>query len=136
MRSYPKGDATLVSKYFQAHELDCRCSYPDCETTYVDDDLMAKADALRDAVGCPVVITDGNRCPRYQQDLKARGYETSSGVSQHELFKALDLTTGRHTGLELEAAARKVGFKAVGVGKTFIHADLRDDKERRWSYSY
>lgn len=41
---------------------------------------------------------------------------------------------GPLTGLELEKAARAVGFKAVGIGHNWVHLDIRMDKERRWEY--
>lgn len=59
------------------------------------------------------------------------GFETSAGVSQHELGNAADITS---------MSFKRLGemlpeeFNAIGTGRTFYHVDTRDDKERRWSY--
>lgn len=136
MKTYPKGSDILVSKYFHAREFDCPCTNPECTETHIDDVMLSQADAMRDELGCPVIITSGNRCKAYQADLKARGFETAAGPSQHEEFHAFDCRTGKHTGDQLEQVARRHGFFAVGVGKTFVHCDMRNDKMRRWVYSY
>jgi uncharacterized protein YcbK (DUF882 family) len=136
VKSYPKGSQDLVSKHFKAHELDCPCSAETCKETLVDCQMMEQMDAIRDEMGVPVKITSGNRCAAHQAELKARGCETAVGISQHELGMAVDFETGQHTGEELEQVARRHGFVAVGVGKRFIHADMRADKIRRWTYSY
>ncbi len=91
---------------------------------------------MREALRKPLAITSGYRCHAYQQELKARGYETAVGVSQHELGRAADLVCPDLTGEELARTARACGFKAVGTGRKFIHVDLRADKERAWNYSY
>ena len=76
----------------------------------------------------------GYRCARYQEILRRKGFETSTGISQHELGRAADITCHGLNGNDLEVYAREAGFKAVGVGARFIHVDLRDDVERRWEY--
>lgn len=136
MQTFQKGSEEFVSKDFRAREFDCPCTDPECIQTSIDPTLIQMLQNTRDILAVPMHITSGNRCAAYQQILKDRGYETASGISTHQEFKAADFTTGQHSGEELETAARTAGFKAVGVGKTFVHCDTRDDKERRWTYSY
>jgi uncharacterized protein YcbK (DUF882 family) len=133
MKTYPKGSNEQLCAGFKAYEFDCPCDY--CKETPIDDELVLRLQELRELLGFPIKITSGYRCERYQNELKARGYETAKGISQHQLGKAADIKTGHHTGKELEAAARKVGFLAVGVGKEFIHVDLRPE-HHSWAYSY
>lgn len=129
--SYKKGSDQEVSRYFTAHEFDCPCA--NCERTPIDDTLLKQLDAMRDALACPIFIDSGYRCDRHQYELAKAGYETAKGISTHQVGKAADIRTGKHTGLELEAAAREAGFTSVGVGKTWAHVDVRAG-ERRWTY--
>jgi uncharacterized protein YcbK (DUF882 family) len=131
-RSHLKNSCEFISKNFQAFEFDCPCKR--CKETIIDYDLPALVQKIRDACNCPVQITSGYRCGKYQDQLRAEGLETSTGISQHEKGRAADIWTGKHSGEELEKIARRIGFRAVGVGKAFIHVDLRDDKDRRWTY--
>ncbi len=131
---YTKGSSARVGRHFKAHEFDCPCTH--CEGTSIDPELVKLLDKLRDALRSPIQITSAYRCDWYQSDLKRRGYETAKGLSTHQMGQAADLLSGSLTGAELEAAARKVGFRAVGVGKKFVHVDMRSDKDRRWKYTY
>lgn len=133
---YPKGSAIKVGKHFEALEFDCKCSDTSCSRTVIDMDLISKLDAVHEDLGCAVHITSGNRCAAYQKKLKEEGYETAVGISQHQLGRAADFRTNKHSGDELAAAARRAGFKAVGIGKRWMHADLRSDRERCWYYKY
>lgn len=137
MKTFQKGSKEMASRHFMACEFDCPCTDIACTTTMLDEQLLDQADAMRDELGCPMEITSGNRCAFYQAQLKSRGYETAVGISQHQLGKAFDCKTATHTGDALEQVARRHGFQSVGVGKRFIHADMRMDKPgRRWTYSY
>lgn len=132
---FPKGSKEKLSEYFVGSEFDCPCT--ECSVTLCDSRLVEKLTEVRRAIGRAIKITSGYRCASYQNNLRLRGYETATGVSQHELGRAADFVAGNDAsvgGKELERLARAAGFKAVGVGNTFVHVDLRDDKERRWEY--
>jgi zinc D-Ala-D-Ala carboxypeptidase len=130
---YPKNSSFRLSEHFTAREFDCPCKDPKCTETFVSQELVDKLEKLRKLTG-PLTVTSGYRCRYYQEDLERRGYETAKN-SQHLLGKAADVTTKKMGGAALEGIARMCGFKAVGVGKTFIHVDLRSDKDRVWSYT-
>jgi hypothetical protein len=148
IRRYAKGSRQHVQMSFEAGEFDCRCTRPECNFTLIDEDLVLALQRLHNEVLLPIHITEGFRCAARQAELRgARNadgtpkYLTANGTSSHELGMAADLRTGKHSGVELEALARKVGFKAVGVGERFIHVDTRDilttpEKTRRWVYPY
>lgn len=127
----PAGANIQLSKSFSSAEFeDITCSY-----VILHLDLIAKLQALREHLMAPIKITSGFRSSTKQAALKAAGYETAAGPSTHEYGCAADINAyGRFTGAQLETAARAVGFKAVGVAKTWIHVDLRADKVRRWEY--
>lgn len=135
VNTYQKGSNAILSTHFKSSEFDCKC--PQCTETKIDSDLITLLEKIRENTG-PLKITSGYRCSHYQTELRLRGYETAVGVSQHELGRAADVTgeDTEYSGAQLEQLARNAGFKAVGVGRSWVHVDLRNEKERRWTYSY
>lgn len=133
IKTFPKGTREKVAANFLAHEFDCPCEFPECKETLINEELPRLLQAMRDEMHCRIDITNGYRCQAYQDDLAKRGYETAT-KSMHLEGGAADISSRKHKGYELEEIARAAGFKAVGVGKTFIHCDVRNDKERRWGY--
>jgi len=134
MTSYQKGSNVQLSDHFNSNELDCKC--PQCTTTQIDPALITALEAIRAKTG-PLIITSGYRCQHHQDELRASGAETATGISQHTIGRAADVTTAdsRLSGVEIETIARSVGIRAVGVAKSWAHIDLRDDKDRRWTYN-
>lgn len=130
---YKKKENRQLSQHFNSSEFDCPCT--NCKHTLIDLTMIEQLEKMRDLLGTKLVVTSGFRCPEYQQELKLKGYETAAGVSQHELGRAADVTNGVALGLELEEAASKAGFLAIGRGKHWVHVDMRTGKERRWSYA-
>lgn len=130
----PKRSQQWLAPNFVARDFDCPCEY--CTETLVEMDLVMGLQEIRDRVESPVFISKGGgyRCARYQQILRDKGYETSVGPSQHELGRAADITCHGLSGLDLEAHAHEAGFMAIGVGKGFIHVDLRPE-HHRWAYT-
>jgi uncharacterized protein YcbK (DUF882 family) len=90
---------------------------------------------MRKELGQPLIILSAYRCKEQQEKLRAEGKQTSKGVSQHELGRAVDLMSNGKTTEELVDSAVKAGFKSIGLARGWIHVDLRDDKERRWKYA-
>lgn len=131
---YPKGSQEQISKDFKAREMDCPCGK--CSVTIIDDELPVRLQKLRDALDQALKINSGYRCDDYQANLKARGFETAAGRSTHQDGRAVDIESSGKSGNELEVLARAAGFKAVGVARHWAHIDLRDDKERFWTYAY
>lgn len=132
VRSYPKSKKIPLSAHFDSSEFDCGCSH--CKETWIEQCLVERLESLRDVLGCPILINSGYRCGHHQGELRERGYPTAKGKSTHEMGMAADITTGRHNSDQLEDAARKAGFKAVGIGDGWVHVDSRDDCERKWTY--
>jgi uncharacterized protein YcbK (DUF882 family) len=131
---FPKGSDERVGPHFLAKEFDCPCD--NCSHTFIDPRLPELLERFRQILGVPLVLHRGcgYRCEYYEQRLRDAGFETAKKRSTHEDGKAADISTGKHSGRELEAAARKAGFRAVGVGHTFVHVDTRADRDRRWTY--
>ena len=109
--------------YFSDDDFDCVC----CGKNWTDFTLIDRLDKLRAEYGAPVKIVSGYRCEEHN---KAVGGVANS---QHVLGKAADISAANLDKL-YEIACRH--FKAVGDGRSkgFIHLDLRQDKQRRWTY--
>lgn len=130
---YRKGATIAISEHFKSYEFNCKCSNPDCYFTYIDDSLISFLEVMRGTINRPITITSGYRCQKHQDAIKASEIETAKKVSTHVMGGAVDIYTG-DLGIELEKKARKAGFKAVGVADTWVHVDVRGDKDRYWKY--
>lgn len=131
----PKDCIKKLSEDFAFYEFDCPCMRVSCDKTVVSKEMIDMIQKLREYTKFPISITSGYRCKEYQQDLRDKGYETSKGPSSHELGIAADILCGAYDGKQLAELAEKVGFKNIGIGRRFIHVDLREDGPRRWEYT-
>lgn len=118
-----------ISEHFNSEEFEDGFSIH----VLVDLRLINILERMRLKTG-PLKITSGYRSESKQAQLKSKGYHTAKGISTHMVGAAVDIKALNLTGLELEVIARDSGIKAVGVGKNWIHIDLRSDKTRRWEY--
>jgi len=126
-----KGDKSPIGNTsFYKSEFECHCHFPTCINQVIATSLVDKLEEASRQFP-DLVVTSGYRCPAYQKQLAAGGAETARGVSQHELGRAADLTSKQLAALQSYVL---ILFHAVGIARTFVHVDLRDDKERRWTY--
>jgi zinc D-Ala-D-Ala carboxypeptidase len=129
--TWSKGTDEPISSHFRSSEFECDCSYA-CGEQRVAKLLIDKLERIREHIGQPLIITSGYRCSRHQAELRSLGFQTAKTTSQHELGKAADVRCAHLT--TLYPLCEKE-FKAIGMAKTFLHLDLRDDKVRRWTYA-
>lgn len=120
-----------LSTHFTSKEMECQCSYHDCLIQTISQDILDKIERVRVSYGMPIAVTSGYRCKKHQADLTSQGYQTATN-SQHCLGNAVDVRGPLLKNLELELAKE---FMALGIARSFIHADLRADKVRRWYYN-
>lgn len=129
----PRGGMFRLSQHFWAYEFDCRCGK--CEYTLVAQSLVDRLERLRALTGYGIDVINGYRCEAYQENLRARGYETAKGVSSHQKGLAADIVCGAFDGKMLAEKARKAGFRNIGTGRRFIHVDEREGGPREWGYN-
>lgn len=127
----PKNDSALLTRDFRAFEFDCPCR--NCQSTLVSEELLLKLQVIRDILKSPIKINSGYRCEEHQKELEALGYETAP-YSQHLRGCAADIQSIPYPGVYLERVAKQAGFRAIGVGQSWIHVDTRKDKDRQWEY--
>ena len=85
--------------------------------------LLEKLDYLRGAIGYPVIVSCGYRCPYHNEEV--------GGVpdSQHVLGNAADIYVDGLSVDELADACVKACFDGIGryYSSQFVHVDVRSD---------
>lgn len=131
-----KGDVYSLDKdnYFKTSEFTCHCKNKSCKEQKISKELISKLVELRKTVNEPLIVTSGFRCAEYQDQLRRQGENTVvAKKSQHEEGCAADV---KPTRMKIPVFLNLVAklFKSIGIASTFLHLDLRSDKERRWNY--
>jgi len=122
------------SKYFSYDEMKCKCG---CDQAPMDQQLMTTLDNIRQALGKPIIISSGYRCPNHPIEAK------KSKPGAHATGKAADLAVDREDAYKVLMAAffmdiKRVGVQQKGSGR-FIHLDTADAQDgfpspTVWSY--
>ena len=106
----------MISKYFKESEFTCRCG---CGFNAIDQNLVYILDDIREYIGKPISIESGCRCLNHN---RAVGSKDSSA---HVEGKAVDIKCAdskyRYV---LVAMLLAKGIKRIGIGNTFVHADI------------
>lgn len=121
--------AKITAKYFSEAEFR-RCT-PPCSLQDMDQQLMRQLDAAREAAGIPFVLNSAYRSVAYE---KTKG---RAGTSSHCKGLAVDIRcNGDANRWKVVAALMDNGFTRIGIGKTYVHADLDRAKTQRviWHY--
>ncbi|MGD0263553.1 MAG: D-Ala-D-Ala carboxypeptidase family metallohydrolase [Candidatus Methylomirabilota bacterium] len=127
-----------LSEHFSKSEFACKCG---CGADAVDPELITRLEQLRAALGSPIVILSGCRCPAWnakQGEAKPDSAHLTD-PAQSEICQAADVQTptGHDRFAVLAAAVSAGGFRRVGIGRTFIHMDIDHWKPQDdvWLYS-
>ena len=112
-------------KYFELSEFDCQ----ETGKNKMSHPFLHRLDELRERCGFPFTITSGYRSSTHSAEVK------KTTVGQHVLGVAADIAVkdGNQKYLVIKYAM-ELGFKGVGVAKTFIHVDDRRGVPVVWSY--
>ena len=107
-------------KYFSKTEFDCQVT----GENDMDPDFLEKLDALRLACGFAFMISSGYRHPTLHPIEAAKKVPGThaQGIAADILVKNANQ---RYCIVEKATA---LGFKGVGVHKSFVHVDIRDVK--------
>ncbi len=82
-------------------------------------ELLERLQALRDALGRPVIINSGYRNPAHNTAVGG------SPTSYHLRGMAADIRVAGMSPQALAMAAREAGFRGVIAYATFVHVDVR-----------
>lgn len=122
VKVYQKGVQTRLGPHFLSTEFDCKCSYPECTLTYVDDDLVYKLEKKRVRWGEAIHLLSGFRCTRHNQAVGGKA------GSQHLQGKAADVRVDKKP--PHEVADDCEDFDGLGRYESFTHVDVRGYRAR------
>lgn len=118
-----------MSRYFSESEFR-RCE-PPCSEKNMNPTFMARLDSLREKCGIPLVIN----CAYRSRDWDLR--KGRSGNSAHTKGVAVDIRCNASaTRFKIVSAALELGFKRIGIGKTFVHLDADVDLPQGVMFDY
>ncbi len=115
---YRKGLKRKLTKNILQKEVDCKCQYPDCLNTFINERSLDSFEKLRVSCGHRKIrITSGYRCQRHNRNVDGEDN------SRHKLGLALDLEPPKAITLDEFAYRAKDFFYYVKVYKedNFIH---------------
>lgn len=127
---YDKGNPTQLTKNFNTTDFDCKCVYPDCKITLIDDDLLDGLEELWDMVG-EFQINSGYRCEKHNKDVKGeKGSKHLIGIAA-DIESLKGLTGPEMSRYVLQIPAFEKG--GLGVAEHWLHCDVRKIRGR-WTY--
>jgi uncharacterized protein YcbK (DUF882 family) len=107
--------------HFRPDEFAC----PHCGVHLIRPVLLFRLELLRKAIGKPLPIVSGYRCPEHNRAVGG------APDSQHMYGSAVDIPLG----LVTVNQAAQAGFIGIGTQHgTVRHLDIRDGTVARWSY--
>jgi len=113
-------------KFFSENEFNCSC----CGKRVISANLVLKLDLAREIAETRFVITSGYRCPKHNKEV--------GGVknSAHMSGLAVDIVVPDNVArLNILKGLIIAGFRRIGIGKDFIHADIDKSKiNNLWLY--
>ena len=124
-------------RHFREHEFQCRCS---CGSNQIQPGLIYKLDDLRAALGAPVNISSGYRCPAHNDRVSSTGIH-----GPHTTGLAADVRCHGPSAHQIIKLALAAGFTGIGISQKgdpatrFVHLDMIPDSHshrRPWIWSY
>jgi len=122
--------------FFKLSEFACLCG---CKANLIQHDFVDKLEHLREALGFPLVVRSGYRCPAHNARVS-----TTGATGPHTTGRAVDVAVfGRQAFLLIEQAMLDGEFTGVGISqrgdqaRRFIHLDDLSEERFRptvWSY--
>ncbi len=126
IRQFPKNHDEPLSADFRLKEFHCRCDRPDCQVTYISEELVNGLQIIRNDLG-PLLIDSAFRCVVHNREVGGKP------DSKHLLGIAADVRHYRLPAIEIRIAALEIEvFEQGGIGeyKDFVHLDVRGTSAR------
>jgi zinc D-Ala-D-Ala carboxypeptidase len=117
--------------HFKSYEFECKCG---CGLDKVDRKFLWKLNQAREEANIPFSLSSGCRCEQRNKD--EGGYKTSDHLPRPYCEGADIKVSNSRDRFKVVDAAISVGFKRIGIAKTFIHLGSRELNPQRviWVY--
>ena len=110
-----------LSKNFSDDEFACK----HCGKVITNAKLIKCLQDLRDAIGQPIIVNSGFRCPEHNRAIGG------AKNSYHCFGMAADIRSAGMSPEDLATRAREIeGIRGLGIYATWIHVDVRDSPNR------
>ena len=119
----------ITAKYFTESEFK-KCT-PSCSLQDMNQETMNRLDRAREIAGIPFVLNSAYRSPKWEQD------HDRSGDGSHPHRRAVDIRCNTYQNrMKIVFALLKAGFRRIGIGRTYVHADDDPTKTQDviWDY--
>jgi uncharacterized protein YcbK (DUF882 family) len=126
--------------HFAPHEFICQGLTCCGGAERMDGDFVLRLDALRKALGKPLLVTSGYRCPEHNDRVSSTGR-----TGPHTTGRAADLALVGRDAFVVLRMAFDFGFTGIGLkqhgphGRRFVHLDTLPDapgQPRPWVWTY
>jgi zinc D-Ala-D-Ala carboxypeptidase len=116
----------MTLRYFHREDFDCA----ETGENEIKGSFLLLIDELRHRCGFPFIVNSGYRDPLHS----AEASKPTPGTHTSGIAADIRVSGGKQRGKIVEEAIA-MGFKGIGVAKTFVHVDTRDvDDLTMWSY--
>jgi len=112
-------------KYFKVEDFDCQ----ETGENRMESEFIERLDELREACGFPFIITSGYRAPSHSIEKR----KAKPGTHAQGIAADIRVSGGVQRRIIIEKAI-ELGFNGIGVAKTFVHVDIREDAPVIWCY--
>lgn len=112
-------------KYFKLKDFDCQ----ETGENKMNNEFLAKLDALREACGFPFIVTSGYRSPSHSIEAK----KVIPGTHAQGIAADIKVNGGNQRYMIVKKAL-DLGFTGIGIAKTFVHVDTRETTPVMWDY--
>ena len=113
------------SKNFKSEELACSC----CGEEHIQQWALDKLQGVRNAVGRPLIITSAYRCENHPVESRKK----KAGTHNQGIAFDIHVSNGAER-YQIITQGLLAGATGIGVAKTFIHLDWRNDTPMSWTY--
>lgn len=115
---------------FSYREFACKCGKCGLGGVEISRELLTALQVVRTVYGKPMVIVSGLRCPTHNRN------EGGKDDSAHLTGEAVDIEVGNSRDRYELLSLLMVNFQRIGIGDSFLHVDIKQDKTQQvvWTY--
>lgn len=113
-------------KYFKIEDFNCQ----ETGENRMEHEFVKKLDDLRETCGWAFNVTSGYRDPSHSVE---RHKPNGGGTHSQGIAADIRVLNGKQRH-EIVKHAMQMGFTGIGIAKTFVHVDIRENTPVVWTY--